>query len=82
VDASTTVVHGEVIEAILTLAKERGVDLIVIGSHGRSGIGRALIGSKAEGMIRRSRVPVLIAPHPWASRAALRPLQGGDDLGP
>jgi nucleotide-binding universal stress UspA family protein len=64
VDASTTVVHGDVIEAILNLAEERGVDLIVMGSHGRSGIARALLGSKAEGMMRRSRVPVLIAPHP------------------
>ncbi len=63
VDASTTVVHGEVIEAILNLAKERGADLIVMGSHGRSGIERALLGSKAEGMMRRSRIPVLIAPH-------------------
>lgn len=64
VDASTTVVHGEVIDAILNLAEERGVDLIVMGSHGRSGIARALVGSKAEGVMRRSRVPVLIAPHP------------------
>lgn len=64
VDASTAVVHGEVIEAIMNLVEERGVDLIVMGSHGRSGIARALLGSKAEGMMRRSRVPVLIAPHP------------------
>jgi nucleotide-binding universal stress UspA family protein len=63
VDASTAVVHGDVIEAILTLAEVRAVDLIVMGSHGRSGIGRALLGSKAEGVMRRARVPVLIPPH-------------------
>jgi nucleotide-binding universal stress UspA family protein len=64
VEASTEVVHGEVVQAVLNLAQERGVDLIVMGSHGRSGIARALIGSKTEGLMRRSRVPVLVAPHP------------------
>jgi nucleotide-binding universal stress UspA family protein len=64
VEASSEVVHGEVVQAVLNLAQERGVDLIVMGSHGRSGIARALIGSKTEGLMRRSRVPVLVAPHP------------------
>ena len=64
VEASVEVMHGEVVEAILNLAKEKGVDLIVMGSHGRSGIARALLGSKTEGLMRQSRIPVLVAPHP------------------
>ena len=48
----------------MNLAKERGVDLIVIGTHGRRGISRALLGSVAEKVVRMSSVPVLsVRPH-------------------
>ncbi len=63
VDASTAVARGDVVDAILDLARVGAADLIVMGSHGRSGLARALVGSKAEGMMRRSRIPVLVAPH-------------------
>ncbi len=46
-------------EAALAVAKDVDADLIVIGTHGRRGIARALIGSVAESIVRTSPVPVL-----------------------
>ncbi len=46
-------------EGILAGAKEAGADLIVIGTHGRHGIPRALLGSVAEKVVRMSPIPVL-----------------------
>ena len=40
-------------------AKELGAGMIVMGTHGRTGIGRALLGSVAEKVVRTSTVPVL-----------------------
>ena len=45
--------------AIIDLAEEEDVDLIVIGTHGRSGIDRVLMGSVAEMVLRRATCPVL-----------------------
>ncbi|MBS2018864.1 MAG: universal stress protein [Deltaproteobacteria bacterium] len=46
-------------ERILESAKEIGADLIVMGTHGRRGISRLVIGSVAEKLVRLSPVPVL-----------------------
>ena len=46
---------------ILQTAKELGTDLIVVGSHGRSGIARLLLGSVASRVVAESTVPVLVA---------------------
>ena len=46
-------------EEILAEAKETGVDLIVMGTHGRRGLPRALLGSVAEKVVRMATVPVL-----------------------
>jgi nucleotide-binding universal stress UspA family protein len=46
---------------ILQTAKELGVDLIVVGSHGRSGIARLMLGSVASRVVAESTVPVLVA---------------------
>jgi nucleotide-binding universal stress UspA family protein len=50
---------GSVWEEILAAAKETGVDLIVMGTHGRRGMPRALLGSVAERVVRMATVPVL-----------------------
>lgn len=47
-------------EAILTAADEAGADLIAIATHGRSGFGRAVMGSVADSVIRRSHLPCLV----------------------
>jgi nucleotide-binding universal stress UspA family protein len=45
--------------AILRVATDRAADVIVLGTHGRSGLSRFLIGSVAESVVRLARVPVL-----------------------
>jgi nucleotide-binding universal stress UspA family protein len=55
-----TVEVGVPSEGILDLARTTGVDLIVMGSHGRTGLKRAVLGSQAEVTVRRSPVPVLV----------------------
>lgn len=46
--------------AIVTTAKERGCDLIVIASHGRSGIAAAVLGSVTAQVLAHSTIPVLV----------------------
>jgi len=52
--------------AITTWAHENGVDLIVLSTHGRTGLRRLALGSIAEGVLRHAHVPVLAFPskHP------------------
>ena len=50
---------GEPSDAILSAAKDGGADLIVMGTHGRTGLSRLLIGSVAEAVLRRATCPVL-----------------------
>ncbi|MEW9856460.1 universal stress protein [Novosphingobium sp. M1R2S20] len=47
-------------EAILHAAQSRNCDLIVMGSHGRRGVGRLLLGSKAWEVVAHGHVPVLV----------------------
>ncbi|HET6440389.1 MAG TPA: universal stress protein [Anaeromyxobacter sp.] len=54
---------GEPAVEIVAYAKERGVDLLVLGTHGRTGLEHALMGSVAERVVRRARCPVLTV-HP------------------
>jgi nucleotide-binding universal stress UspA family protein len=51
--------EGDARKAILSMAKELDADLVCIGTHGRRGVARALIGSVAESVVRTSPVPVL-----------------------
>lgn len=48
------------LDGILNTARQEGADLIVVGSHGRSGIGRVLLGSVASKVVAQSPVPVLV----------------------
>jgi nucleotide-binding universal stress UspA family protein len=50
---------GFAAEEILAVAASTGADLVVTGTHGRKGIGRFLLGSVAERVVRLSKVPVL-----------------------
>lgn len=63
-DIEELVVHGEAASEIVRVAKEREVDLIVIASHGRTGLGRILFGSTAESVVRHASCPVLVVKPP------------------
>jgi universal stress protein A len=54
---------------ILRVAQEIRADIIVMGTHGRTGLARLLMGSVAEQVVRRSRCPVLTVTTPLASGA-------------
>jgi nucleotide-binding universal stress UspA family protein len=56
------VATGNPVSVILDTATTIGADMIVIGSHGRSGISRVMFGSTAEGVLREARIPVLVIP--------------------
>ena len=58
--------HSEIIESksvpktIVSYSKSKKIDLIVLGSHGRTGFDRLLLGSVANGISQKARCPVLI----------------------
>jgi len=56
----TRVVFGHAPDEILREAKETAVDLLVIATHGRGGLGRILLGSTAENIVRHAPCPVLV----------------------
>ncbi len=61
-DVDGVLASGKPWECILRVARERDVDLIVMGTHGRGGLPRALLGSVAERVLRASPVPVTALP--------------------
>lgn len=60
VDVRTETVVGRPTRAINEYVAEHDVDHVVMGSHGRSGVTRVLLGSVAEGVVRRAPVPVTV----------------------
>ncbi len=55
----STLLQGVPFAEIVRHARENGFDLIVIGTHGRTGLKHALLGSVAEKVVRKSHCPVL-----------------------
>jgi nucleotide-binding universal stress UspA family protein len=54
------ILHGDVVERICERANAANADLVIMTSHGRTGLARAWLGSVADGVLRRSAVPVLM----------------------
>ena len=54
------VLEGKVAETLAQWAEQNGVDLIIIASHGRSGVGRWVMGSVADRLLRSVCVPVMM----------------------
>lgn len=70
VEAKTFLVEtkgGTVAEAILAQARKARADVIVLGTHGRRGLSRVLMGSDAETVLREARVPVMLVRAPEAA---------------
>ena len=61
---TTRLREGEAFVEIVALAREEVVDLIVMGTHGRTGLAHMLIGSTAERVVRMASCPVLTVKHP------------------
>ncbi|HTE15829.1 MAG TPA: universal stress protein [Burkholderiales bacterium] len=58
--AGDYVVNDSPAEAIVAAARKRKCDLIYMGSHGRSGLNKLLLGSETSKVIEQSRIPVLV----------------------
>lgn len=50
---------GHVVEQVLAVAKAENVRIVVMGTHGRTGLNRVMVGSVAEEVIRHATVPVV-----------------------
>jgi len=55
-------IRGDRVRAVMREAETEEADLIVIGSHGRGGLYRRIVGSVSEGVMREAKCPVLIIP--------------------
>ena len=64
VDVKTTVSAGTAYRSILEYAGNNGIDLIVMGTHGRRGLDRYLLGSVTERVVRTAKMPVLTVRQP------------------
>ena len=70
INVERRIVVGEPAHEIVRLAAENGADLIVIGSHGRTGVTRLLMGSVAEAVVRRAKCSVLTVKQPEEAAVA------------
>ncbi len=62
--AESLVLRGDIAEEIIKTAEEKNVDLIVMGTHGRKGLEKILLGSVAERVVKNSPCPVMtVNPH-------------------
>lgn len=57
----TNVLLGDPADTIIGYIKDSGIEMVVMGTHGRKGLDRVLFGSVAERVIKTSPVPVLVA---------------------
>ena len=60
IKVKTVLTHGEPVSVILETIKEDGHDLIIMGTHGKTGLRRLVLGSIAENVVRKSDIPVLL----------------------
>lgn len=66
VEVTTELVQGFPARSLVEIARQRGADLVAVGTHGRSGIGRMLLGSVAEHVLHDAPCPVLAVRLPEA----------------
>jgi nucleotide-binding universal stress UspA family protein len=69
VDVETKVLNGAAVDQIVKYASAVNADLIVSCTHGRTGLAHALMGSTAEGLVRRAPCPVLTLKQPMTVTA-------------
>src|SRR5579864_526734 len=75
--------HGQVWKGLAALIEENEIDLLVVGTHGRTGLGKLLLGSVAEDILRHASCPVLTVGPKVCGRAKLPAFQNhARDLAP
>ena len=75
-NVDTSVWYGPAVESIVDAARYRNADLIVMSTHGRSGLGRLVMGSVAESVLRSTTTPILLVRTPQAAGAEANPAAG------
>ena len=60
--ATSMIAVGHPLQELLAQVKRTGADFVIVGSHGHGVLGVLLLGSVAEGMVRKATVPTLIVP--------------------
>jgi len=73
----TALEHGDAAEAILSAARDHKADLIVLSTHGRSGISRLVVGSVTESVARKAQVPLLVVRGMGTPRRGGKPARKG-----
>jgi nucleotide-binding universal stress UspA family protein len=73
--------HGGIWENLAEIVEENRIDVIVLGTHGRTGLGKLLLGSVAENILRHALCPVLTVGPKVCGRAKLS-ANSGNDLSP
>ena len=61
-NATGLLVHGPTVKTILKEAEQLDVNMIIIGTHGKSAMYQLILGSVSEGILHKSRFPVLVIP--------------------
>ncbi|MBW7898797.1 putative universal stress protein [Candidatus Brocadiaceae bacterium B188] len=64
ISVEALIIQGVPFAEIIKVSKEYRIDLIVIGTHGRTGLSHAIMGSVAEKIVRKAPCPVLTIRHP------------------
>ncbi|MCA9263424.1 MAG: universal stress protein [Planctomycetales bacterium] len=64
------VVSGDPASRIVEFAEDNAIDMVVIGTHGRTGLARLLMGSVAEAVVRRAPCPVITVKQPVPEKQA------------
>ncbi|PFH20665.1 universal stress protein [Burkholderia sp. JKS000303] len=80
--ANVEPVGEDVAQRIVLVAKETGADLIVMGTHGRRGFRRLVLGSVAERVLRHAACPVLMIPASGAPAPAAAPAAASTEKEP
>jgi nucleotide-binding universal stress UspA family protein len=62
IDTTGILAQGSVVDVILQKSKHLEIDIIIVGTHGHSGVHHMIFGSVSEGVLRNSSCPVLVIP--------------------
>jgi nucleotide-binding universal stress UspA family protein len=73
VPSESVLEDGGAVDVILRVERELQPDLVIMGTHGRRGLSRMILGSTTESVLHKSPIPVLVVPMPRRPRRAAAP---------